>query len=289
MKLGIQPEPSQGANGEPLGDVLAEIQVAEPPEPELDLALLQESPASVQEQTVLPGEPQTAATPQPLEITPAVPVAQPPAELLRLLRDPASGQLIVEVAGNRYKKLADITDKQVGQYVLNLAAHMLKFSNGVIAVKSGMKSVFNPNEDVGEVPHPLAGPEPAPAETKPLVPPPSPEAQAAFLAALRANPPGQPEAPTIRPTGVFGLGRPPVSKSPLPVPSLNLADEINEIVQAKLLESPLAESIRIDITSNLDGSIRIHINGQHYDSPDDIADPDVKKLIKDSIKAWERS
>ena len=78
--------------------------------------------------------------------------------MLRLLRDPQSGQLIVEIAGQRYTKLAEITDKEIGQYILKLVAHLLAFTNGMIATEAGLKSV--PAPKVGETPMPLAAAHP---------------------------------------------------------------------------------------------------------------------------------
>ena len=126
-------------------------------------------------------------------------------ELLRLLRDPQSGDLIVEVAGQRYSKLTDVDDKEVGQYILELVAHLLVFTNGVIATDVGVKSVYLPKR-LSKVPIPLTKPTPIsqlpdPAALEPsseseptssepeLVPPPPPEAEAAFLASLQARPP----------------------------------------------------------------------------------------------------
>ena len=98
----------------------------------------------------------------------------------------------------------------------------------------------------------------------------------------------QPEPPKPR-GGLFG--RPKVS-SPEPgqlLAGFNLAEEINKIVQNRLMLSPLADITKIDILSDSAGGILIKVNGHIYVSPDDIADPQVKTLIKESIKQWERS
>lgn len=221
-------------------------------------------------------------------------------ELLRLLRDPQSGQLVVEIAGQRYSKLADIVDKEIGQYVLKITAHLLAFTNGMIATDAGLKSTYNPK--VGQTPEPLLPPTPIPqlpgplahepspsaekpAPPEPIVPPPPPEAEAAFTAALRSRPRQIEEPPPAR--GLFG--RPKPAGEPQLMPQLNLAEEINEIVQTRLMASPLAATTKIDISANPGGGIQINVNNKLYSSPDDIPHPDVKQLIKDSIKQWERS
>jgi hypothetical protein len=222
------------------------------------------------------------------------------AELLRLLRHPATGQLIVEVAGSQYTKLTDIDNREVGQYILELAAHVLAFTNGVVATRSGVKSVYLPK--VEQTPEPLVKftpvsklPDPdqfTPSQPeksqKPLVPPPPPQAEAAFLASLKNQPLGQPAPPPPQSRGFFKIGGS-SGESAKAVPQFNLAGEINQIVQARLLASPLAETTTVEVVSDYSGGIRIKVNGQVYSGPDDIPDPAIKALIKESIKQWERS
>lgn len=218
-----------------------------------------------------------------------------PVELARLLRDPHSGQLIVDVGGQRYAKLADVTDKKMGQFILKLAAHLLAFTNGMTISEAGVKTT--PAPKVGPAPEPILVPitdlaksvaaTPATPETsEPVIPKPPPEAEAAFLASLQAKKvEPDPEPATGR--GLFGR----TTTAPIPtlIPALNLAKEINTIVQARLIYSPLAETTKVDVISAFDGGIRINVNGTFYETPDDIPDPAVKALIKESIKQWERS
>ncbi len=259
----------------------------------LNLALL--SSALDTEETM--SEPETIdlssrLTPKPADLSQQTQNSEP-VELLRLLRSQQSGRLIVEIAGKRYTKLADITDKKVGQYILQLTAHMLAFTSGKIVTDAGMKSVYTPK--LGKTPEPMAPPAMAfsdnlstpqpPMRSKPSPPKASPEVESEFLASLQASPPQQPEQKPQK-RGFLGLGR--ASKpSPPPLPGLNLAEEINDIVQARLDYSPTAPNTQIEITSDPGGGIRIQVNDQFYSSPDDISDQEVRALIKASIKEWE--
>lgn len=223
-----------------------------------------------------------------------------PTELLRLLRDPESGRLIVEIAGHRYTKLADVTDKKTGQFVLKLTANLLSFTNGMIAVEDGLKSVYNPK--VGQTPEPVVGPSPsqqrpdptperpapsseAPAK-EPRSPEPVPPVNSAFLASQKNDRISDPKE-EAQSRGLFGRSKP--AEEPQLLPVINLAEEINEIVQTRLMASSLAANTHIDITSEPGGGIRINVNSNFYTSPDDIPHPEVKQLIKASIKQWERS
>jgi len=214
-----------------------------------------------------PPSPPPDPTPDPPPVPPIEPPTQPQ-ELLRLLHQPHSDQLIVEVNGQQYTQLTDISDKKLGQYILRLTAHLLAFTNGVILTATGIKNLGVPPP--GKLPQPPVSKSSPPSPTAPLPPTPTPPA---------SSPPLQSGN-----RGFLGRKRPPTE----PLPALNLADEINDIVQAKLLASPLAENNRINITSDPGGGIRISVNGQYYASPGDVQNIEIRRLIQESIKEWER-
>jgi hypothetical protein len=228
------------------------------------------------------------------------PMPPEPVELLRLLRDPQSGQLMVEIAGRRYTKLAEIADKEIGQYILKLAAHLLAFTNGMIATDAGLKSL--PAPKVGETPMPVAAPTPVsqlpgpaagsgqsqPAMVQPsFTPQPASPIEAALLASIRAQSAAPQPPPPPQRRGLFGRPKP-APAEPL-LPELNLAAQINDIVQARLRYSPLVPTTQLQITSDPGGGILINVNGAVYRGPEDIPHPEVKELIKASIKEWEKS
>jgi hypothetical protein len=312
MKLGIPPKASQSQKAPPPpAKVPASVSATNPPASteDLDLGVLL---SNLQGETAMREEPKSISSKKggllervgnrPAE-TPPSPQPAGAVELLRLLREPQSGQLIVEIAGQRYTKLADITNREIGQYILKLAAHLLAFTNGVILTEAGMKSLGAPK--MGKTPEPIGGIEPsvsapdlkaplaAPLKTEPSPPEevsmpakPAPEIESAFLASLR-KPEPQSVATPPKKGGLFGLGG--ASSAPSPsLPGFNLAEEINEIVQARLRYSPLADTHQIEVTSDLGGGIRIKVNGRFYSSPDDIPNQEIKELIKASIKEWER-
>jgi hypothetical protein len=307
MKLGIAPKQSPSAQI-PEKPAQVEIPVGPPPEAStfplsteglLRLDILSK-PTVVEKKDIPMAEIPQPSPLEPINLAarlgsqesraPVPPQAAPePVELLRLLRHPASGQLMVEVAGQRYTKLADVKDKKIGQYILKLVAHLLVFTNGVILTGAGMKSLGVPK--VEEVPEPFLAPQgrllPQTPPLPPVSPPsqvapskPSPDVEAALLAALKAAP--APPPPPQK--GFFGRA----TSQPVPnIPGLNLAEEINDIVQARLRYSSLAQN-RIEITTDPRGGIRIQVNNKFYSSPDEIEEVEIKDLIKASIQEWER-
>ena len=86
----------------------------------------------------------------------AAPLAQAPSspikEILRLVRDPASGQTWVKVAGVRYRSLVDIRDRTVGERVLAAITYALRFSNGGVATDHGVASLPLPPCDSVKIP-----------------------------------------------------------------------------------------------------------------------------------------
>jgi hypothetical protein len=86
----------------------------------------------------------------------AAPPAQTPPpplkEILRLVRDPLTGQTWVKVAGMRYRGLLDIRDRTVGERVLAAITYALRFSNGRVATDQGVASLPLPACDSVKIP-----------------------------------------------------------------------------------------------------------------------------------------
>lgn len=73
-------------------------------------------------------------------------------EVLRLLRDPLTGQIWIQVAGMRYRSLNDIRDRAVGERVLASVTHLLRFSKGMVATDQGVVTLELPPSDAVKVP-----------------------------------------------------------------------------------------------------------------------------------------
>jgi hypothetical protein len=215
-------------------------------------------------------------------------LAEEPDELLRFLHDPNTGQFVVEVGDQRYTKLTEVPDRKVGQYLLELAAHFLHFTNGVVVTEAGMKNVGLPK--VGVTPKPMAlatrrrAQATMPTSGNPFNSPASDDAERALLESLQSK--LQAGSQRSR-SGLFNLGV--VAQPEATVSPLNLANQINEIVQARLRYVPLSRRPEVSISSSLSGGIRIKVDNKYYNTPDEVPDLEVRQLIKDSIKEWERS
>jgi hypothetical protein len=68
---------------------------------------------------------------------------------------------------------------------------------------------------------------------------------------------------------------------------LNLADDIDQMVQHKLRERPDLVDRRIRLASGRDGGLRIYVDGEVFEAVGDITDFKVRELIRDTICEWE--
>jgi hypothetical protein len=215
-------------------------------------------------------------------------------EMMRLMSNPDQNHFCVHVADHCYRRLADVEDRATGQIILIAITRLLQFSNGMLATNDGFGVVFAP---------PLAAdadtPLPAPltrsgSDPQSSTPSPTPSSvplteQERFLRQLESQTSAQVEAPIERPSLLSGLRR--MRKKPSteePLPSLNLADEIDRIFQTKLAASALALT-SASIETNPDGGIRIRVGTDYYNSPDEVPDAHLRDLLKLSIAEWEQS
>lgn len=231
-----------------------------------------------------------------------------PDEMMCLMSDPDQDHFCVHVADRCYRRLTDVNDRATGQYILEAITRLLQFSNGMLATNDGFGVVPVPSLGA-DVHTPLPTP-PAPsshvtesADPSPSLPMPHPDSQLPvpsstpsaapldeqerFLRQLMSQTPSEAQTPIERPSLRSSLRRMRKKSSDEPLPSLNLADEINRIFQSKLAASSLATA-DAQIETNPDGGVRIRIGTVYYSSPDEVPDPNLRDLLKLSIAEWER-
>lgn len=106
-----------------------------------------------------------------------------------------------------------------------------------------------------------------PIEEKPRKKPPSSdEDKEVDLPAQEVVPPEEVEEPEVKP--------------------LSLISEIDDILQEKLSDSPLSEK-GIKLTENHKKEITIWVGLESYAAIDDVPDPEIQAIIKESVQDWE--
>ena len=72
------------------------------------------------------------------------------------------------------------------------------------------------------------------------------------------------------------------------VKMLSVVEEVNDILQKKLIGSPLAGK-GIHMMENHNNEIRFWLGLNSYDDVEEIPDPEVRRIIDESVKEWEKN
>jgi hypothetical protein len=224
-------------------------------------------------------------------------------EVLRLMSDPDRDHFCVHVVDRCYRRLVDVSERDIGQYILEAITRFLQISNGMLATNDGVGAVSVPplrlnahtplprsatpsSQGLGPVSSAASS---HPAQTSSAIPDSATTGEEGrFLQELVGGVPEQPQTPIQRPSLVSSLRRMRQGTSSADtMPSLNLADEIDRIFQSKLVASGIAMA-DAKVETNPDGGVRIRVGTNYYGSPDEVPDTHLRDLLKLSIAEWEQ-
>lgn len=76
-------------------------------------------------------------------------------EILRVVQDISSGQVVIKIAGTRYTRLGEVRDQTLGTRILAAITWALRFSEGKVAKDDGVASLELPPCDAVRVPEPM--------------------------------------------------------------------------------------------------------------------------------------
>ncbi len=163
------------------------------------------------------------------------------------------GTFVVEFRGQRYRKLTDIRDGDIGRGVLSMIGKLEAFAQGVA------------------VPVPVP---PKPGEPQGVT-------EDEFLKQLAA-PPVEPK-PLRMPTLVESAQARPVKAEPMP---MGIAGQIDQVLQQQLVNNPSLLGRSIHLVTAKDGSLGVEVEGRLYKWPDEV-EPVVREAVQKAIRAWE--
>jgi len=209
--------------------------------------------------------------------------------------------VVLEVEGQRFAGLKQVKEREVGRRILEGVAALLNFTQGLIATANGIKALQVSPATITHLPDP---PTISPAQPTPASTAPTPTAQdnegapaAAvdladrwqFLAGLETqmqrSTQATGESSASKQRWRFGRRARPTPQTP-ETPLLNLAEEIDTILQSKLLAANIPTNVKIH--SGFGGHIRIQVGETFYNSVDQVENQIIQELIKGAIKEWER-
>lgn len=196
-------------------------------------------------------------------------------EIMRVLRVPPLGKLVVEVSGQRFQALAEVNHAKAEQRLLAAIGELITFAGGYQAlVDAGVAPPLMPSK-------PTQTPEATNPENDNLTP-----QQARFLADLQAQRDALRREPPPPQLNVTALAAP-AALPTRPAGATTLADQIDAILQKHLAAEPEMAARTIRLRDNPSGGLRIEIDGHFYDRPREIPELAIQRLIKKALKEWE--
>jgi hypothetical protein len=200
-------------------------------------------------------------------------------EVMRVVRIPPMGKLVVQIGNQRLKSLAEARDDSARRRLLTAIGELIVFAGGYeTLVEAGVAPPLLPS-----VPGAGAGSEELKEETL------TPE-QEAFLASLEeelkatieSSPP--PATSTIEEVEVQ-LDAPAIpAEEQAP---LNLVGEINEILQKYLADDPSLRHRSIHLEQPNAGALLIRVDQKQYHHPREIEEDNVREALKKALQEWE--
>jgi len=196
-------------------------------------------------------------------------------EIFRVLRVGSLGELAVEVEGRRYQKITQIRDGTAGRRVL-LAIQELEGFVG----PHGQKPLPEMHR-LSSVPAP-------PMEAARL-----PDRDLTFVD--QVGQPAPDEGLAEQKVDLVGYWRKGLggalrrgAAGAVTGPK-SFVDELEELLQLRLMSRPELAPRGIHFRGTAAGELRIEVGGRLYDGIDSIPEPAIVDLLKDTIRAWDKS
>lgn len=171
------------------------------------------------------------------------------------------------IRGQRYTSLDTVPDTQTQEEVMEAIRSLAKFANSYIQQRQNAASVAPSAADRGSVlaPPPHIQPVPVPDT---------------YYDRGTAAP-----RPDLADIGLVSR------RSTIPpafTPSMNLAQEIGDIVDEMLKETPGLEGHAVTLTSAAGGGVMFMVDGKVYTDIDEIPQLEIRELIRAATREWER-
>ena len=215
-------------------------------------------------------------------------------EVMRVIREPPMGSLIVHAGGRRLKHLSSAENEQMRHRLLAAIGELVTFAGGYDAlVEAGVAPPLGPREIN------VAGTT-QPAEDELTA------QQAAFLDQLERElksgvPPeglltgSVPDSVAIN-AAKFEAGvddgrevstKPGAEQPASGQPGVNLVGEIDSILQKHVIANARLAHRSIHLRQPPGGLLQIVVDDRVYEHPNDIEDDDVRQILKQALKEWE--
>jgi hypothetical protein len=198
-------------------------------------------------------------------------------EVMRVLRVPPMGKLIVEVNGERYDRIDEVTNEHSKRRLLAAIGELISFAGNYDSlVEAGVAPPLTVETAVSE----------ATGEDAPLT-----RQQARFIEQLETQRDAlkavsQGSTVNVNVADLSEEASPTRLQSRQPV---SMAEQIDIILQELKFQDPALSSRIIRLRQNPAGGLHIEVDGELYEEPGEIEDKAVQKLIRQAVYTWRNS
>ena len=192
-------------------------------------------------------------------------------EVMRVLRVPPMGKLVVEFKGERYENISEVDAENVSRLLLTAVGELVTFAGG-----------YQNLVDEGLAPE-LEVPTASSAADSEEAPESLTEKQARFISTLEASRDAVKVEKKKASTALPGIQR----VNTTPSNALSPVEQIDAILQSYIEADPELSNHKIHLVQHPAGGLQINVDSQSYQHPREIEDEKIQMVIKKAIKEWE--
>lgn len=184
-------------------------------------------------------------------------------EVMRIIRIPPLGKLVIQVNDTRYDTLDQIPDERLKRRLITSIGELIGFAGGYqTLVDQGIAPPIGPQMPSGSLQ----------SQTALLK-----EQQNRFLETLEK------EAEAVKQAKTKAKQ---VQSTQTPE---HIVAQIDKVLQKHVQQEPSLSDHSIHLISAANGGVQIDVNGTRYNKPKDIENRVIQKVIKQALKEWEKS
>ncbi len=197
-------------------------------------------------------------------------------EIMKILRVPPMGKLVVSYNDQRYESISEISNAKVRQLMQAAIGELITFAGGYQnLVDSGVAPPLTPTANNVAAP--------TDAETQAT----DTSEAARFLNRLEQERDAlKSTKPKPSPSLLNNLRRPTTTEAGANK-MLSLVEQVDAILQRYLLTDPDLADRDIHLVQDVKGGLVIEVDGKRYDRPREIDNPRIQVMIKRALKEWE--
>lgn len=198
-------------------------------------------------------------------------------EVMRVLRVPPMGKLVVSFNGQRYESITELSEANVRQLMQAAIGELITFAGG-----------YQNLVDAGVAP-PLTQPSSARSASSASASEENAEAERFVNRMQEERDALKSTGPKPSPSLLTNLRRRPASNEASANKMLSLVEQVDAILQRHLLTDPELAERKIHLVQDVKGGLTIEVDGHRYERPRDIDNPKIQAMIKRALKEWEAS